>query len=127
MTEPFTVLIVDDDYLNRDMLEATFKVNGFKVLTASRGAQGLAMIQEKMPDLVLLDIRMPDMDGYDVCAAIKGDSTTAHIKVVMITGLKDTRTERETAKAAGADDFVIRMMGSQNLARYIKSLLQPDD
>src|SRR5450759_4479009 len=104
---PACVLIVDDERHNRDLLEIMLKPEGFLLLSAASGEEALALVAHKPPDLILLDVMMPGMDGYEVLARIKGDPATKNIAVVMLTALDD-RNARMQGLSAGAEDFLTK-------------------
>lgn len=118
------VLIVDDEWLNRELMEGILQLQNYRILTASGGEQALKLVAEKHPDLVLLDVRMPRMDGYEVCRRIKTNTTTRDSLVMMISGLEDNQQERQDALDAGADDFISRSVVMQELTNHIAALLE---
>src|SRR5437868_765545 len=89
MAEPTTVLVIDDDPLNRRLLEHNLVNDGHRVVTAEDGREGLERIRAEPPDVVLLDILMPEIDGFDVLAQVKADNALRDIPVIMISGLDD--------------------------------------
>jgi len=99
------VLVVDDDALNRRLVTATLAREGIKTSQANDGAEALKAIQEDPPDVVLLDIEMPGIDGFEVLERIKADEATRHLPVIMISGLDDTGSVVRCLEA-GADDFL---------------------
>ena len=101
------VLVVDDNLYNVKLLEARLLVKGYQVVTAYIGEEALARIAEQSPAIVLLDVMMPGMDGYEVCRRIRDNPQTADLPVVMVTAL-DKPTDRDAAMDAGADDFLIK-------------------
>ena len=102
---PGRVLVVDDILPNVKLLEAKLSSEYFDVLTASNGPEALAVIERENPDIVLLDVMMPVMDGFEVCRRIKADPRTTHLPVVMVTALSDV-ADRVRGIEAGADDFL---------------------
>src|SRR4030081_1269513 len=86
---PARVLIVDDEHHNRQLLEVMLTPEGFVLQTAASGEEALAIVAQDPPDLLLLDIMMPGMDGYQVAAKIKGNQATKSIPVIMVTALDD--------------------------------------
>src|SRR3712207_6163065 len=104
--EQITVLAVDDQPANLRLLEAVLTPRGYHVRTAGSGRQALDELAKADIDLVLLDIVMPDMDGYQVCRAIRADERLAYLPVVMITA--SDNQQRLAALEAGADDFVAK-------------------
>lgn len=99
-----SILIVDDTPANIDLLQAVLESRSYTVKTATSGAQALAAIKESTPDLVVLDVMMPEMSGYEVCQAIRQDPATLLLPVVMLTAL-DPALEKIKGIEAGADDF----------------------
>jgi len=116
------ILIVDDEEHNRQLLEIMLGPEGFVFQTADNGHEALAIVAREPPDLVLLDIMMPDMDGYQVATAIKADAATRHIPIVMITALGDAKV-RALARNAGADDFMTKPVERAELCMRVRQLL----
>jgi DNA-binding response OmpR family regulator len=117
------VLVVDDTPLNVKMLADILIFNGHEVVTASGGQQALAQVQAEKPDIVLLDVMMPDLDGYAVCRAIRENPETAVLPVVMVTSL-DPREERVKGLEAGADDFLSKPINQPELLARVRSLVR---
>src|SRR5271169_1310749 len=117
------VLVVDDILSNVKLLEAKLSAEYFEVLTAFSGLECLAKMQEGLPDIVLLDVMMPGMDGFEVCRRIKGDPKTAHIPVVMVTAL-DQPSDRVAGLEAGADDFLTKPVDDAALFARVRSLVR---
>lgn len=118
-----TILVVDDDWMNREVIEAYLTSAGFGVVTAHSGEDALAMIAAAPPDLIMLDVRMSGMDGYEVCQRLKGDAATRHIPVVMVTALEADEDKR-AAIEAGADDFVSKPFDALLMLTRVRSLLR---
>lgn len=118
----YTIMIVDDDLTNRELLQTVFERVGYGVLHASNGQQAILLSEEKQPSLVVCDVRMSGMDGYQVCARIKANPATKHIPIIMLTAY-ETEEERQKALEAGADDFSPKMQGWQRLLERVKKLL----
>ena len=114
------VLVVDDQPANVRLLEAILTSHGYDVPTASSGEQALARIAEAEPDLVLLDIVMPGMDGYEVCRRIREKMETAYLPVVMVTASGDE--QKIKALEAGADDFLTKPIDQNELLARVASL-----
>jgi two-component system cell cycle response regulator len=117
------ILVVDDIPANLRLLEARLVAEYFDVVTATSGPDALALCQEGRIDLVLLDVMMPGMDGFDVCKRLKADQATQHIPVVMITAL-DQVSDRIRGLEAGADDFLTKPANDLQLMTRVKSLLR---
>ena len=115
------VLVVDDLPTNVKVLEAKLAAEYFTVITATSGAEALAPARESAPDIILLDVMMPEMDGFEVCRRLKADTETAHIPVVMVTALSDI-SDRVTGLEAGADDFLTKPVHDVTLFARIRSL-----
>lgn len=118
-----TILIVDDDPLNQKLLNGLLKPLGYSILFASSGVQALECLGGAEIDLILLDIMMPDMDGFEVCRTIKGCEETRQIPVVLITALDDVETKVRGIEA-GADDFITKPPHKAELIARVKSLLR---
>jgi CheY-like chemotaxis protein len=114
------ILVVDDEWLNRELMDSILTSGGFRVLQARSGEKALEMIANGQPDLVLLDVRMPGMDGYEVCRTIKAGS--AALPVIMVTGMEGD-AERQAALVAGADDFLSRLAPPQQVIEQVQRLL----
>jgi len=117
------VLVVDDIAANVHFLEAKLLVEYYEVLTANDGATALEIVKDSMPDIVLLDVMMPGMDGFEVCRNIKNNPVTAHIPVVMVTALSDV-SDRVKGLEAGADDFLTKPVNDLALFARIRSLVR---
>ena len=121
--EQACVLIVDDERHNRELLEVMLKPEGFLLLSAASGEVALALVARQPPDLILLDVMMPGMDGYQVAAKIKGARATESIPVIMLTALDD-RNARMLGLSAGADDFLTKPVDRAELLVRVKNLLR---
>ena len=116
-------LIVDDVAANVRLLEARLQAEYFEVLTAASGPEALACAGEDQPDIILLDVMMPGMDGFEVCRRLKADPATHHIPVIMVTAL-DQPADRVRGLEAGADDFLTKPVGDIALLSRVKSLVR---
>lgn len=117
------ILVVDDIPANVKLLEARLLAEYFDVLTAADGFQALDICQNTQVDIVLLDIMMPGMDGFEVCEKLKANQKTAHIPVVMVTAL-DQPSDRVRGLKAGADDFLTKPVNDLQLISRVKSLVR---
>ena len=117
------VLVVDDTPHNVKLLADLLAIKGYAVTTATNGEEALASIASTPPDLVLLDIMMPGMSGYDVCKRLRADAATALLPIVLVTSL-DAREERVKGIEAGADDFLGKPINQPELFARVRSLLR---
>src|SRR5579862_6430148 len=117
------VLVVDDILSNVKLLEAKLSAEYFEVASAFNGADALARMDEHIPDIVLLDVMMPGMDGFEVCRRIKANPKTAHVPVVMVTAL-DQPSDRVAGLDAGADDFLTKPVDDAALFARVRSLVR---
>ncbi|WP_102958297.1 PleD family two-component system response regulator [Mangrovicella endophytica] len=117
------VLIVDDNEINLRLMKARLQAEYFEVLTAESGAEAIGICASQSVDLVLLDVMMPDMDGYEVCRRLKRDPRTLHIPVVLVTAL-DQPSDRVEGLEAGADDFLTKPVRDLQLFSRVRSLVR---
>ncbi|EFH10507.1 PleD family two-component system response regulator [Pseudoroseomonas cervicalis] len=117
------ILVVDDIAANLRLLEARLNAEYYEVALASSGPEALSRAEDWMPDIILLDVMMPGMDGYEVCRRLKASTATAHIPVVMVTALVDA-SERVRGLEAGADDFLSKPVDHSTLFARLRALLR---
>jgi two-component system sensor histidine kinase/response regulator len=117
------VLVVDDSQESVDLLEYFLKPAGYKIVKARDGAEALEVVEKDPPDIILLDIMLPKINGYEVCEKLKKRQTTFHIPIIMITVLKELK-DKIKALEAGADDFLSKPFDSVELLTRVKSLLR---
>lgn len=123
MTDQASILVVDDQAPNRKLLADLLAANGYAVDSVESGDVALESIRHRKPDLVLLDILMPGLDGYEVCRAIRADPATGILPVIMVTAL-DPMEERVKGLEAGADDFLSKPIHTPELLARVRSLLR---
>jgi response regulator RpfG family c-di-GMP phosphodiesterase len=121
--KPARILVVDDEDRNRRLLVAMLEAEGYSASEAANGAQALEFARQNPPDIVLLDIMMPGMDGYDVARALKADAATKAIPVVMVTALDD-RESRLRGLEAGGEEFVTKPVDRDELRIRVRNLLR---
>ena len=120
---PARILVVDDEERNRRLLAAMLAAEGYATAEAADGTQALELARQNPPDLVLLDIMMPGMDGYEVARQLKADAATKAIPIVMVTALDD-RESRLRGLQAGAEEFVTKPVDRSELRVRVKNLLR---
>src|SRR5215208_7263248 len=123
------VLIVDDEYISRETLQSVLEGEGYELEMAENGPQAIEKAKRLLPDVILLDVMMPGMTGFEVCQRIRNDPQIAEIPIIMLTALNDRESLLDALKA-GADDFIskpfdryelrARLMGITRLNRYQK-------
>ena len=122
--EASKILVVDDEPRNVRILQIQLNAQGYTVCTAADGLEALDTVEKEVPDLILLDINMPRMDGFEVIKQIRADKATEFIPIVMITALRDTRENRIKSIEAGADDFIEKPFDSLEVLARVRSLLR---
>lgn len=118
------ILIVEDEQAVAENLQALLAAKGYQVATAEDGAEGIAKARKDPPDVMLLDIMLPKMGGFDVCKILKADPALKKTKIIMITGL-GRMGDVETAFQNGADDYIIKPFDTQRLFKKLDKALQP--
>ena len=120
---PARILVVDDQRANVEMMAGVLKARGYAVSTAHDGEQALAQVREIRPDLVVSDILMPNVDGYELCRRLRGAPETALLPVILVTSI-DAHGERIKGLEAGADDFLAKPVNWEELFARVRSLLR---
>ena len=124
--EAARLLIVDDDPINRELLGDLLQAMGYRTLAAANGEEAIATAASELPDLVILDVMMPGMNGFDVCRTLKADPRTESIPVVFVTALSNT-ADKVRAIEVGGDDFLTKPFSQPLLLARIRSLLRLSD
>jgi two-component system cell cycle response regulator len=117
------ILVVDDEEVNRDLMEAILTEDGYEIVQAANGPAALAEAAEKLPDLILLDLMMPGMSGFEACERLKQDPVTAGIPVLVVTALGQI-SNKEAALTRGADDFVMKPVQAADLRARVRAMLK---
>ncbi|XKH61375.1 response regulator [Halomonas sediminis] len=120
------VLVVDDEPNIVLSLEFLMEQAGFDVVTAEDGESALACVKDTVPDLILLDISLPGISGFDVLEQLRADSDKAHLPIIMLTA-HGREIEREKGMALGADDYITKPFSTQALVSKVKALLAETD
>ena len=115
------VLAVDDELQMRDLLNLFLTRDGYEVILASNGEDALKLAQKENPQIILLDIKMPGIDGIEVCRRLKANRKTQSIPIIVITALGDHKME---AIEAGADDFISKPLDMLELSTRVKSIIR---
>lgn len=118
----YTILVADDDAMNREIMEAFLATENYQVHLANNGTTALKMMTALKPDLLILDVLLPDMSGYEVCRHLKTDLLTARIPIMIVTGY-DEPEDRQAAKSAGANDFLARPFDPEDFLAHVRALL----
>ena len=117
----FTILAIDDDPLVLKLIEASLLKDNYKILFAPNGEEGLKMAEEIVPDLILLDVVMPGIDGFDVCASIRKNERIQHIPIIILTALDD-RDSKIQGLEAGADDYICKHFDKIEFRARVKTV-----
>ncbi|MCL5061605.1 MAG: response regulator [Nitrospirae bacterium] len=116
------ILIVEDNDKNRLLVRDVLSYYGYEVIEARDGEKGLRMAKEHIPDLILMDMQMPVMDGFDAIRMLKNDPDTKHIKIIAVTSFA-MKGDKEKIIQAGADDYIAKPVDTRELPRIIQGLL----
>jgi CheY-like chemotaxis protein len=118
-----TVLVVDDDPVIQKLLQVNFEMEGYTVLTASDGLEGLERARAEAPDVIICDIMMPRMDGLEVTRELKGDDATKSIPILLLSA-KAQQADVAAGQASGADDYVTKPFDPLDLLQRVAGLLE---
>ncbi|MCC6191598.1 MAG: response regulator [Anaerolineales bacterium] len=116
------ILVAEDERDIRDLIAFTLRFAGYEVLTANNGEEAVQLTQQTLPDLVLTDVRMPKMTGYEACRMIKTDPATQHIPVVFLSA-KGQEAEVQSGLAAGGDEYLLKPFAPDQLTRKVAEIL----
>ena len=120
------ILIVEDNQENMDLLVYFLRPQGYEIVGVNDGLSAVHKVEEDPPDIILLDIMLPKMDGYEVCGKLKNDPETKFIPIIMLTALKELK-DKVRALEVGADDFISKPFENVELLARVKSLLRLKD
>lgn len=118
------IVIVDDDRVTRAILEKTLILQGYWVYSASNGTTGFELIQQEKPDILISDILIPSIHGFDLCRKVKESDELVHTKVILMTAVYKDIPFRNEAKKCGADDFIIKPLDMKEVAAKIEKILK---
>jgi CheY-like chemotaxis protein len=118
-----TILVVEDNPTNLCLLRDVLHYHGYAVLVAADGREGVDMAIAHRPDLILLDLQMPVMDGYQACAALKNDPHTRHLKIIAVTSFA-MKGDREQVMAAGFNDYIAKPIDIRGLPKILSQHLE---
>ena len=121
-----SILIVEDNQYNLELLLDLFKPLGYKMYSATNGEDALDIIRKKLPDIVLMDIQLPGMDGYEVTRKIKRDSNTKHIPVIAVTGFAFGE-DRKNARDAGCDEYMSKPINTREIVKMVEKFIGPSN
>jgi DNA-binding response OmpR family regulator len=120
----YRILAIEDDVIMQSILRDTIKPEGFEFLLGSTGQEGLDTARKEKPDMILLDINLPDMSGMEVCRNLKSDAATRHIPVMMLTGQAWEVSNRVQGLELGAEDYMLKPVSPRVLITRIRAILK---
>ena len=118
-----TILVVEDNESIRELMIAIFSDTGYEIYQARDGKEALKMVSKHNPDVVLLDIQLPEINGFDVCESIKCNQVSLHTKILMISS-QSQKFDLQKAKEVGADGYIIKPFRPNTLIEKVEALLQ---
>ena len=116
------ILVIEDDPASLRLMQYTLGHGGYEVLTALNGMEGLKKAQSEEPDLVILDIMLPGIDGFEICHRLRAEPQTAQLPIIMLSG-KAREVDKETGLKVGADDYLIKPASPSEIIDKVESLL----
>jgi two-component system cell cycle response regulator DivK len=116
------ILLIEDNEMNRDMLSRRLKRRGYLIVTAESGEQGLSLARAEAPDLILMDITLPEMDGWEASRLLKADESTRHIPIIALTA-RVLKSDQTKAFEVGCDDYDTKPVDFARLNEKIENLL----
>ena len=122
-TIPTSVVVVEDDPASADVLQRRLQANGMKVVVGRDGGEGLALVRQIVPDLVLLDVMLPKIDGFEVLRRIRADARTRSLPVVMVTSFTRDK-DAARGRALGADDYIVKPLMESDFLNRIRRLVK---
>ncbi|MGH7950322.1 MAG: PAS domain S-box protein [Limisphaerales bacterium] len=125
--EPRSILVVDDDIAVRQIFSAILRTEGYQVWEGATGRQGLELAREKRPDLVLLDVRLPDLNGMEVCRQIKSDENLRDIFVILCSGAATSSADKVIGLGTGADEYIAKPVNTNELLARVRMLMRLQD
>lgn len=120
---PYTILVADDEPAIRTMLEVILSADGHHIISVADGKAALDYLKGHTPDAMLLDVKMPHLDGYEICSRVKRIKRLSRVAVMLLTGFDDEQT-RDHAKMVGADDVVFKPLSGKNLRGRVNALIE---
>lgn len=121
--QDITILVVDDDWLNQELMEGIFMTVGYRVIQETNGLKALAVAQNTQPNLIILDVRLPKISGFEICNRLKNTPNTRHIPVILVSGHALSEI-KERAQQVGADIALERIVSTDELLSQVAKLLK---
>lgn len=116
------ILVIEDDPGALRLMVYTLQHEGYKVLTAPNGLEGLKKAKEERPDLIVLDVMLPGIDGFEICHRLRAEPQTAHLPILMLSG-KEKEIDKATGLKVGADDYLTKPAGRSEIVSRVETLL----
>jgi two-component system alkaline phosphatase synthesis response regulator PhoP len=117
------ILVIDDDASISKLVSDILSEEGFSVITASCGEEGIKKVHRSKPDLIILDLRLPDMNGFQICQTLKKDKNVSDIPIIMLT-VKSTKSSTVAGLEMGADDYIVKPFNQEELIARVKTVLR---